>query len=55
MEKLAVQLLNVFGYVNATEEDITLLESSFGHLVVEFCLLTFKFTRKNNAWIIETV
>ena len=54
-KELAVCLLKVFGYVNAKEEDIVLIESSFNHLLLEFCLLKFKFTRKNNAWVIETV
>ena len=35
-KELAVNLLKVFGYVNAREEDIILLESSFKHLLVEF-------------------
>ena len=32
MEKFAAQLCNVFGYINAKEEDIILLESKGGVL-----------------------
>lgn len=54
-KELAVNLLKVFGYVNAKEEDVILLESSFKHLLVEFCLLKVRFTRKDNTWTIESV
>ena len=60
MEKLAAQLLNVFGYINATEENVLLLESKgevFNptYLLVEFCLLKIEFVRNKNSWEIRSV
>lgn len=54
-KELAVNLLKVFGYINATEENITLLESSFYCVAVEFCHIKVKFTRKNKSWVIEEI
>ena len=48
-KELAVNLLKVFGYINASEENVILLESDFKHLLVEFVHLKVKFTRKNNT------
>ena len=55
MEKLATQLLNVFGYVNAKEEDVIVLEEGFEYLLVDLYHLKISFTRKANAWIMEEV
>lgn len=54
-KELAINLLKVFGYINASEENVILLESDFKHLLVEFVHLKVKFTRTNNSWIIESV
>ena len=54
-KELAVNLLKVFGYINASEENVIILESSFTCLMVEFVHIKVKFTRKNNTWVIETV
>ncbi len=54
-KELAVNLLKVFGYINATEENVILLESSFYCVAVEFCHIKVKFTRKKNTWVIEEV
>lgn len=54
-KELAVNLLKVFGYINATEENIILLESGFGYITVEFCHIKVKFTRKNNTWTMKEV
>ncbi|MBR4983632.1 MAG: hypothetical protein IKY94_13900 [Lachnospiraceae bacterium] len=53
MDKLATQLLNVFGYLNAKEEDVIVLDSSFNHIQVEFFKQIFYFTRENNTWTME--
>lgn len=50
MDKLATQLLNVFGYVNAKEEDVIVLASSLNYIQVEFFKQIYYFTRKNNTW-----
>lgn len=34
--KLAVNLLHVFGYVNATEEDVILKENYLDYIYIEF-------------------
>lgn len=54
-KELAVNLLKVFGYINATEENVILLESSFYCVVVEFYHIRVKFTRKKNTWVIEEI
>ena len=54
-KELAVNLLKVFGYINASEENVVLLESNFSCLLVEFAHLKVKFTRKQNTWVIESV
>lgn len=54
-KELAVNLLKVFGYINASEENVVILESSFTCLIVEFVHLKVKFTRENNSWVIESV
>ena len=54
-KELAVNLLKVFGYINASEENVIILESSFSCLLVEFVHLKVKFTRKQNTWVIESV
>jgi len=50
--KLATLLLQVFGYINATEEDVILLQTTNAqrYILVEFCqkYITFSFT--NNKW-----
>lgn len=53
MDRLATQLLNVFGYLNAKEEDVIVLDSSFNHIQVEFFKQIFYFTRENNTWTME--
>lgn len=53
MDKLATQLLNVFGYLNAKEEDVIVLNSSFNYIQVEFYKQIFYFTRENNTWTME--
>lgn len=53
MDKLATQLLNVFGYVNAKEEDVIVLASSLNYIEVEFFKQIYYFTRKNNTWTME--
>lgn len=53
MDKLATQLLNVFGYVNAKEEDVIVLKSSINYIQVEFFKQIYYFTRKNNTWTME--
>ena len=53
MDKLATQLLNVFGYVNAKEEDVIVLASSINYIEVEFFRQIFYFTRKENTWTME--
>ena len=53
MDKLATQLLNVFGYVNAKEEDVIVLKSSFNYLQVEFFKQIYYFTRNENTWVME--
>ena len=53
MDKLATQLLNVFGYVNAKEEDVIILNSSFNYIQVEFFRQIFYFTRNENTWTME--
>ena len=54
-KELAVNLLKVFGYINATEEKVTILDSKFGYIAVEFCHIKVKFTRKKNTWVIEEI
>ena len=54
-KELAVNLLKVFGYINATEENVILLDSRFGYVAVEFCHIKVKFTRKNKSWVIEEI
>ena len=53
MDKLATQLLNVFGYVNAKEEDVIILKSSINYIQVEFFKQIYYFTRENNTWTME--
>ena len=53
MDKLATQLLNVFGYVNAKEEDVIVLASSINYIEVELYKQIYYFSRKNNTWRME--
>lgn len=60
MEKLAAQLLNVFGYINATEEHVTLLESKGmayapTYLLIEFCSQKIEFIKNENSWEMRNI
>ena len=60
MEKLAAQLCNVFGYINATEDDVIILKSSGGALTATYILIDLyhviiEFRRKENIWQMREV
>ena len=50
MNKLATQLLNVFGYVNAKEEDIEIFVEKIDFIAVGFCNKEFHFKRTATSW-----
>lgn len=50
MNKLATQLLNVFGYVNAKEEDIEIFVGRIDFIAVGFCNKEFHFKRTATSW-----
>lgn len=52
--KLATLLLQVFGYINATEEDVILKETTGLHYIyIEFQQKYITFRRINNQWTME--
>lgn len=60
MEKFAAQLCNVFGYINATEEDVILLESEGGEFIptyikIDLHHLIIEFRRKDYTWTMREV
>ena len=60
MEKFAAQLCNVFGYINATEDDVILLKSSGGALNATYILIDLyhviiEFKRNGNTWEMREV
>ena len=60
MEKFAAQLCNVFGYINAKEEDIILLESKGGvltptYIKIDLHLLIIEFIKNGNTWSMREV
>lgn len=52
--KLATLLLQVFGYINATEEDVILKETTgLNYIYIEFQQKYITFRRINNQWTME--
>lgn len=52
--KLATLLLQVFGYVNATEEDVILKETTgLNYIYIKFHQKYITFRRINNQWTME--
>lgn len=53
--KLATLLLQVFGYINATEEDVILLQTTNAqrYISIEFHQKYITFTLENNQWTME--
>ena len=55
MEKFAAKLCNVFGYINATEEDVIILESTGWDLLPSYILIDLhhviiEFRKNENTW-----
>lgn len=60
MEKFAAKLCNVFGYVNATEDDVIVLESKGWELLPDYILIDLhlviiEFKRTENTWTMKEV
>ena len=60
MEKLAAKLCNVFGYINATEDDVIVLESSGwelcpSYIKIDLHLVIIEFRRSGNTWTMKEV
>lgn len=60
MEKLAAKLCNVFGYINATEDDVIILKSEGwellpSYILIDLHLVIIEFRRTENSWTMREV
>ena len=60
MEEFVAKLCNVFGYINATEEDVILLECEGGeftptYIKIDLHQVIIEFIRKDYTWTMREV